>query len=242
MAKTAAVIIIGNEILSGKVTDENGAFLARELRRLGVDLQRMVVVADDADAIGEEVRRCSERFDVVLTTGGVGPTHDDVTMAGIARGLGRAVVRHPELAALIGRLFGAAVNEAALKISEVPDGAELIVEEGLTFPLVAVGNVYIFPGVPQTAQHKFAAVKHRFQDSPYFIKKIQISSNEEQIAADLNAVLKAYPNLLLGSYPTAFGPDAKVVLTLESKDPVYLAAAFDRLIGLLPRDRILKVE
>lgn len=242
MSKTAAVIIIGNEILSGKVTDENGAFLARELRRLGVDLQRMVVVADDAEAIGAEVRHCAQRFDVVLTTGGVGPTHDDVTMAGIARGLGREVARHPELAAVIRRLFGPAANEAALKIAEVPQGAELIFEEGLSFPLVAVANVYIFPGVPLTAHRKFLAIKHRFQDSPYFLKKIQISAPEEQIASDLNAVLETYPKLLLGSYPTEFGPNAKVTLTLESKDPDYLAAAFERLLGLLPRDRILKVE
>lgn len=242
MSKTAAIVIIGNEILSGKVADENGAFLARELRRLGVDLQRMAVVPDDPDAIGEEVRRCSERFDLVLTTGGVGPTHDDVTIAGIARGFGRGVMRHPELVAAIRRLFGAATNDAALKVSEVPEGAELIIGEGLTFPLVTVGNVYIFPGVPQLARRKFSAIKHRFQDSPYYIKKISLSAHEEQIAADLNAVLDAYPKLLLGSYPTAFGPEARVMLTLESKDAAYLAAAFERLVGLLPRDRILEVE
>ena len=240
--KTAAIIVIGNEILSAKVADENGIYLARELRELGVSVQRMVVIPDDETAIGDEVRWCAGRFHWVFTTGGVGPTHDDVTMAGIARGLGRRVLPSPEIEAMLRRYLGAALNAAALKIAWVPEGAGLIVEPGLTFPVVAVENIFIFPGVPAAVRRKFTAIKHRFQDRPFHLRKIHVREREEQIAQTLNAVLANFPKLMLGSYPVGFSPDEHVILTLESKDPAYLGAAFDLLLVSLPPDRVLKVE
>src|SRR5213594_2386634 len=95
--KTAAIIVIGSEILSGKVVDTNSAFLAQELRRLGVTLSRILVIPDDLDAIAEAIRAYRPAFDVIFTSGGVGPTHDDVTMEGVGRGLNRAVIRKPFL-------------------------------------------------------------------------------------------------------------------------------------------------
>ena len=95
--KSAALVVIGNEILSGKVEDSNSVFLARELRALGVELGRITVIPDEIDVIAGTVRTASKTFDIVFTSGGVGPTHDDVTIAGVAAGLGRKVVRHPDL-------------------------------------------------------------------------------------------------------------------------------------------------
>src|SRR5215831_13790451 len=124
---SAGIIVIGNEILSGKVTDTNAPFLARELRALGV-----------------------------------GPTHDDVTMEGIARGLGRRVIRHPIIEARLREFYKEHVNDARLKMSEVPEGAELLVDGRLGFPTVKVDNFYILPGIPELFEQKFEALKERF--------------------------------------------------------------------------------
>jgi len=106
MSKTAGIIIIGNEVLSGKTQDTNSHFLCQELRALGVEVQRVAVIPDEIELIGKEAASFSRQFDFVFTTGGVGPTHDDVTMAGIARGFGVRVVRHPELERRLREFFG----------------------------------------------------------------------------------------------------------------------------------------
>jgi molybdenum cofactor synthesis domain-containing protein len=241
MGKTAAILIIGNEILSGKVADENAAYLSKELRSLGVNVQRIVVIPDEETAIAEEVATCSRRYDWVFTTGGVGPTHDDVTMAGIARGLGRKVVRDPKIEAIIQKEYGAA-NEATLKLAEVPEGAELLMANGLHFPIVTIANIFIFPGIPRAAQRKFQAIKSLFQDTPFLIRRVYLKAREVEIAHHLHALLASFPHLLLGSYPAMDRADYHVTLTLESKDPAYLESAFHRLLELLPKEKIIKTE
>src|SRR5262245_54267615 len=160
--KTAAIIVIGNEILSGKVTDTNSVFLAEELRRLGVTLKRILVIPDELDAIAEAVHTYHPAFDVIFTSGGVGPTHDDITMAGIARGLHRRVIRHPFLEQKIREFSGAKINEARLKMAEVPEGAELIFEGNLNFPTVQLDNVYIFLGIPVILLENIEYIQIRF--------------------------------------------------------------------------------
>src|SRR5213083_3609195 len=115
MAKTAGIILIGNELLSGKVVDANAAYLCRELRSLGVDVRRIVVIPDEVDQIAAEVTQFSGRFDVVFTSGGVGPTHDDVTIEGVARAMGVPVVRHPRLVATLEGYYRGELNDAHLK-------------------------------------------------------------------------------------------------------------------------------
>src|SRR5438552_4596824 len=127
MPKTAGIILIGNEILSGKIADVNAAYLCRELRQLGVDVRRISVVPDEVELIAAEVAAQSRAFDVVFTSGGVGPTHDDVTIEGVARALGVPVVRDPRLVRLLEQLAkGRLMTEARLKMAEIPDGAELM--------------------------------------------------------------------------------------------------------------------
>src|SRR5436190_19287983 len=151
MPKTAGIILVGNEILSGKIVDANAAYLCRELRELGVDVRRMAVIPDEVDVIAGTVRDFSRTFDIVFTSGGVGPTHDDVTIEGVARAMDVPVVRHPVLVELLERYYrgrGIDLTEARLKMAEVPDGAELVAGESLLFPAVVMRNVYILPGVP----------------------------------------------------------------------------------------------
>src|SRR5712692_40023 len=120
MAKSAGIILIGNEILSGKIIDANASYLCRELRALGVEVRKISVIPDEVELIASEVCLFSKSFDVVFTSGGVGPTHDDVTMEGVARAIGVAVVRDPRLVQVLERLSRGRLNEARLKMAEVP--------------------------------------------------------------------------------------------------------------------------
>src|SRR5262245_15821280 len=139
---TAGILIIGNEILSAKVQDENAPYLLSALRGRGVDVGRVHVIPDVVEEIAEEVRRLSAAFDYVLTTGGVGPTHDDVTMEGVAAAFGRPLVLNPEMEASLRRALGSEVqpNESQLKMCQLPSGAKLIATRELWFPVVQVEN------------------------------------------------------------------------------------------------------
>ena len=235
---SAGIIVIGNEILSGKVTDTNAPFLARELRALGVDLKRILTIPDDLDEIAAAVREFGPRFDIVFTSGGVGPTHDDVTMEGIARGLGRRVVRHSILEARLREFYKEHVNDARLKMSEVPEGAELLVDGRLGFPTVKCENFYILPGIPELFEQKFETLRERFAATPYTLRVVYTREGEGSIAA----TLAAFPDLLLGSYPKIDHPEYAVKLTLESKDSSYVERAMAHLLGLLPVATVVRTE
>jgi molybdenum cofactor synthesis domain-containing protein len=242
MATTAGIVLIGNEILSGKIADANAAYLCRELRALGVDVRRISVIPDETDGIATEVRAFSQAYDVVFTSGGVGPTHDDVTMAGVAQALGVEVVRHPVLVALLEGYFKGQLSEARLKMAEVPAGAELVSGEGLAFPAVVARNVYVLPGVPEIFRQKFASIRERFRDAPYLLCNVFVSLGEGILADHLNALLRAYPDLLLGSYPEFGNAEYKVKVTLESKDRAYLDRAVADFLQGLPAPAVVRVE
>ena len=238
MAKTAGIVIIGNEILSGKVQDINAAYLLRELRVLGVDVKKVSIIPDEIDIIAEEVVTFSRQFDLVFTSGGVGPTHDDVTIEGIARAFGRRVMRHPELEQLLRSRYSGDLNEARLKLTEVPEGAVLVREDRLWLPAVTVENVYILPGIPDLLRQKFESIKERFREQPYFLRRVYVKEGEGNIASHLYALLREFPELLLGSYPDIHNSSYKVMLTLESKDEQYVKIALERLLALLPQGSV----
>src|SRR5512145_666026 len=181
MPKTAGIILIGNEILSGKIADANAAYLCRELRALGVDVRRIAVIPDEVQLIAEVVAEFSRDFDVVFTSGGVGPTHDDVTIEGVARAMAVPVVRHPALVALLERYYRGAVTGAALRMAEIPDGAELVGGEIVRFPTVLMRNVYVLPGVPEIFRAKFDAIRERFRDQPIHLKNVFVTLGEGKL-------------------------------------------------------------
>lgn len=240
--RTAGVVVIGNEILSGKVADTNSPFLATELRQLGVALRRIETIPDELDDIGRTVRTFHESYDYVFTSGGVGPTHDDVTIEGIALGMGRKVIRHPELEAGIRGFVQGELNAAHLKMAEVPEGAELLPDENLRFPTIRLENIYILPGIPEILRRKFAAMRALFAGAPYHLRIIYTSYSESMIADSLNQTVSEFPELLLGSYPKMGDPEYMVKLTMESKDDAYVQRAFDRLLFLLPAGSVVRTE
>ena len=227
MSKTAGILVIGNEILSGKTADENSVFLVRELRDLGVDVRKISVIADDVETIAQEVRWFSKTYDYVFTTGGVGPTHDDLTMEGIACAFGQKIQRNAELEAAIRGYYAAELIEPNLRMADVPEGVKLIGGPGLWFPVIVVENVFIFPGVPEILKRKFRRIREMFRENPYHLREVYLRADEGQIAAILHEVLARFPDLLLGSYPYFDDRAYSVKLTLESKDAAYLETAHE---------------
>jgi FAD synthetase len=231
---TAAVVVIGNEILSGKFQDANSPWLAKRCRELGIDLGRIVVIPDDVAVIAEAVERASSNWDTVFTSGGIGPTHDDVTMAGVAVGLGVPLVRHPELEDALRKRMGDRVTPAALRMADVPDGAELWWEGELFFPQVVAANVVIFPGVPKLLRMKFDGVAHRFAGgTAYTTVRLTTTEGESAIAARLDTAQSRFPSVDIGSYPQFNQRPFTVTITMDSRDTTALGACEAWLRGAL---------
>jgi len=242
MGQTAGIVIIGDEILSGKFADENAVFLIKELRALGVALRRVAIIPDDIDDIAATVKSFSDRFDHVFTSGGVGPTHDDLTMEGVARGFGVKVVIHEQLAAGIRAFFGPELGEKNLRLAEVPEGAQLVGrDDELKWPVTKINNVYVLPGVPSLFRRKFAAIKSMFQDTPWATARVYCNGDEGSLAPHMNAVVAAHPTVNVGSYPRFDEQDYRVLITLESKDPAAVTAAREDLVARVG-DLVVRVD
>jgi molybdenum cofactor synthesis domain-containing protein len=241
MIMTAAILLIGNEILSGKVDDENARYLVRELRSLGVAVGRIEIVPDVLDDIAATVRALAARFDVVFTSGGVGPTHDDVTLPAVAAAFQMPIVRHPELERLLRGSFGDRLHDRDLRMADVPSGARLEYGPGgpttapgrrTIWPVIVVGNVWILPGVPSIFRRKFEAVRELFRASPIHTRAVYSREGEGAIAAVLDQVVNAFPAVDVGSYPHLDAPDYRVKITLDGRDR---AAVDDAAAMLLAR-------
>lgn len=240
---TAGILIIGNEILSGKVQDANSPFLAKELRELGTDLERIIVVPDEMDVIVEHIQRLAEDYTWVFTTGGIGPTHDDITIAAIAKALGREVVRHPELLQIITGFFGAEPPpEAGLKMAEVPDGTVLHMSDDIRFPVMQAENIFIFPGIPEILRRNFAAIREMFRADAFHLRNFYLQAWESDLAEILNEWLLEFPDVACGSYPVMGNADWHVRVTVESRDTVYLNNACASLKERLDPSIIFAIE
>jgi molybdenum cofactor synthesis domain-containing protein len=235
-APTAALLVIGNEILSGKVTDENAPYLARELRSLGVTVERIEVVPDVERDIAATVRDLAARFDLVFTSGGVGPTHDDVTLPAVAAAFGMPLQRHPELERLLREGFGPRLHERDLRMADIPSGARLEhgpAGPGAIWPVVVVRNVWILPGVPSILRRKFEAVRELFRSAPIHARAVYSRDGEGSIAGLLDAVVAAFPTVEIGSYPHLDALDYRVKITLDGRDRAAVDAATAQLVARL---------
>lgn len=232
--KTAAVLAIGNELLSGKVRDSNMHHLARELHGLGVRLTLALFVPDVVEELVEALRFALRCADLVLTTGGVGPTHDDVTLQAVARALDKPLVRAPSLLEAINRHYGEHVNPELLSMADVPEGTELLQPAPFFLPIFKVQNVYCFPGVPEAFELLFDAWKESIRQPPYHLLRCELNADEGALAPALSRVQAAFPTLLVGSYPRFdAGAPYRVLVTLEGKDLHTVETAAERLINEL---------
>lgn len=239
---TAAGIIIGDEILTGKIRDTNAPLLIDMLRAAGVALRRLVTIGDVPAMIAEEIRSASTSFDYVFTSGGLGPTHDDRTIEGIALAFGCRVVRHPKLETLVRYHWGERMNEAALRLAEVPEGARLLEGESFGLPTIVFRNIYILPGVPQLFSAKLPRVRQELSGTCVTLQSLYLSSDESAIAKVLGDVASEFEDVSIGSYPSLRNPEHKVRVTIESTNEDLVEKAKNRLLELLPPDEVIRVE
>ena len=241
-APTAAVLVIGNEVLSGKVEEQNARFLISELRELGVALQCILTIPDEQEIIASAVKDLSSRFSYVFTSGGVGPTHDDVTIKSIANAFDKSIIRHPELENLLCKYFGEEIDETRLSMADVPDGSELIYGENLKFPVLVCANVVILPGVPEQFRKKFLAIRERFRVEPFHLRVIHTLQDEFDISDRLRTIVDVHTEVAIGSYPNFATLEYKVKLTLESKNEIAVHAAHQELLKSLDHTMIVTMN
>jgi len=234
---TAAILLIGNELLSGKVEDENARFLTRELRALGVALRRIEVVPDVTDEIADSVRTLSPRFDNVFTSGGVGPTHDDVTVKAVAQAFGRKVVQDPTLAKMLRDHYQERLTDGHLQMALVPEGASLHDHPSVRWPTIRIENTWLLPGVPEIFKMKLAAVIEgiRQDGAAQFVSRaVYTKMDEGDLKPLLDSIVDRFPDVSVGSYPKWQNPAYKTMLTFDGRDPLRVDAAHDAFVALLP--------
>jgi molybdenum cofactor synthesis domain-containing protein len=200
---TAAVLVIGNEILSGRTKDANLNYIATGLTEIGVRLMEARVVPDIEARIVAAVNELRGSYDQVFTTGGIGPTHDDITAACVAKAFGVELIKHPKAAAMLLRHYGEAnATEARMRMAHVPDGAELIDNPVSIAPGFRIGNVYVMAGVPAICQAMFDGIKGGLAHGDKVLAAtVSAYVGEGAIAKDLGALQQRYPALDIGSYP-----------------------------------------
>ena len=242
MGRTAAALVIGNELLSGKVQDLNVQELARLLRALGVDLRRVVMVTDDVDIIAAEVNSLRQSHDLLFTSGGVGPTHDDVTVAGVARALGRAVVRSPAIESLLRAYYGDALKEGHLHMADIVEGTELYAGRSPQWPTMVLGNVFVLPGVPEIFRLKLAALADRLRgdEAPFESRSVYCTLEEAELRPTLDAVVASFPEVFVGSYPRWRGGDHAVRVTFDGRDAARVGEAAERFVSLLAPEAVVR--
>jgi len=232
---TACVLIIGNEILSGRTQDANLAFLAQGLNGVGIRLREARVIPDDPGVIVDTVNEVRSSFDYVFTTGGIGPTHDDITAQCVADAFGVPLIVHPEAKRLLESHYPAGhLNEARLRMAMVPEGAVLLPNPISRAPGFQIGNVHVLPGVPNIMQGIFEQLKHRLAGGEKMLSRsISCSLGEGTLAKDLGALQARYPDLEIGSYPYFRRGDFGVTLVVRGTDRARLADATDELKELV---------
>jgi len=220
---TAALIVIGNEILSGRTQDINAQYLAQRLGSVGVRLREIRVIPDDTEAIITAVNMMRRQVDYVFTTGGIGPTHDDITTAAIAQAFGVPLIRHPEAVAILQAHLGDDITESRLKMAETPEGATLIDNPVSAAPGFRMGNVHVLAGVPRIMRAMLESVLPTLDGGPPLVSRaVTAPIREGEVAAPLAAIQARWPTVDLGSYPWAQGGRLGTTLVARSPDPAAL--------------------
>ena len=235
---TAAMIVIGDEILSGRTRDSNMHYLAGELTKVGIDLREVRVVSDDAPAIIAAVKALAATYTHVFTSGGIGPTHDDITADCIAAAFDRHIdVRDDALALLAAHYArtGGELNAARLRMARIPDGASLIENPVSTAPGFTLENVHVMAGVPTVFQAMVASVLPTLTGGrPLLSQTLRIQRGEGDIAGPLGDLAARYPDLSIGSYPYQMNGAYGANIVIRGQDGARVDAAMAELSALFP--------
>jgi molybdenum cofactor synthesis domain-containing protein len=232
---TAAVLIVGDEILSGRTQDINLNAIAQYLGVQGVEVAEARVVGDVAADIVAALNALRARWDYVITTGGIGPTHDDITADCVAEAFGVELHEHPEIIAMLAARHGAELNAARRRMARIPEGGDLIINPVQGPPGFTIGNVFVLAGVPAIMRGMLLDVGHRLRTGAVVLSRtVRVAGfGEGTIAAPLEAVAKAHASMSLGSYPFYTPEGFGANLVLRGRDAGELDAATDELIAAL---------
>lgn len=234
---TAAMIVIGDEILSGRTKDVNIGAVADFCTDLGIDLTEVRVVSDEMDAIVEAVNALRTRYTYVFTSGGIGPTHDDITADAIATAFGVALPINPQARAMLEARWketGTEVNEARLRMARIPEGADLIVNSVSAAPGFRIGNVHVMAGVPVIMRAMLEALAPTLKGGQKVSSvTIKAAVGEGTIGGPLGALQAEYPDVKMGSYPQMGKGRVMTELVLRSSDDARLVEAAERLRAMV---------
>lgn len=227
---TAAVLVIGDEILSGRTKDKNIGYIADYCTAIGIDLKEVRVVSDDEVAIVDAVNALRGRYTYVFTTGGIGPTHDDITADCVAKAFGVPLDFHPEAIAIMKERLaktGGELNEARMRMTRIPRGAALVANKVSGAPGFWIGNVITMAGIPAVMQAMLDEVAPRLKTGAKLLSEtIRADAKEGDVGTELGQIAKAHPETIIGSYPfidDKLGPNTNIVV--RSRDAAKLAAA-----------------
>jgi molybdenum cofactor synthesis domain-containing protein len=224
---TAGLLIIGDEILSGRTKDKNIGFLAEYLTAIGIDLKEVRVVPDEEAEIVGALNALRTRYTYVFTTGGIGPTHDDITADSVAKAFGVSIDIDPRVVAIFReRAPHLELNEARLRMARIPAGADLVENSVSNAPGFMIGNVIVMAGVPAIMQAMVDSVSSRLRTGRKMLSEtVLANAREGDIGTPLGEVAKAYPDAIIGSYPFFDGKGPNTNIVVRSREPQTLAAA-----------------
>jgi molybdenum cofactor synthesis domain-containing protein len=235
---TAGLLVIGDEILSGRTKDKNIGYTADYLTAIGIDLNEVRVVSDEESAIVAALNALRTTYDYVFTTGGIGPTHDDITADCVAKAFGVALPYHPDAVEILKQRMaktGGELNEARLRMARIPEGAQLIVNKVSGAPGFWIGNVIVMAGVPSVMQAMLDEVAPKLKTGAKLISAtIRADAKEGDVGTELGAIAKAHPETIIGSYPffdEKLGPNTNIVV--RARDPEKLKAVKEAVEDML---------
>ncbi|MFQ3573379.1 MAG: competence/damage-inducible protein A [Thermodesulfovibrionales bacterium] len=241
--KKAGIIIIGDEILTGMVKDTNSHFIIEQLRDSGVETERIVVIRDRIDEISDCVLEFSNAFDIVFTSGGIGPTHDDVTIEAISKAFGVTTEVNSILLEQLHRIIGKKPNDVQMRMALIPSGAEVIAHDEIGLPLIKFKNIYILPGIPQCLQRKITYIKKLLKSGQKkYIKRVYVNEYESAIALTLSHITEKVTGIKIGSYPVLGNSEYKVMVTFSGYNLDDVDRSADYFIRSLSMEKVIRIE
>ena len=233
---TAAVLLIGDEILSGRTKDANLGYIAEYLTVLGIDLKEARVVSDDEADIVDALNALRHRYTYVFTTGGIGPTHDDITADCVAKAFGVGIDHHPEAVRILEEHFasrGIEVNEARMRMARIPDTGELILNPVSKAPGFQIGNVFVMAGVPKIMQAMLDGATPRLSGgAPMLSRTVTLKMGEGDVAKRLKEIQTSHEGVMIGSYPFELNGGYGTNIVVRSRNEAVMNAAADEVASL----------
>jgi molybdenum cofactor synthesis domain-containing protein len=238
---TAAILVIGDEILSGRTKDKNIGYIAEYLTNIGIDLKEVRVVPDEEPEIVTALNALRSRYTYVFTTGGIGPTHDDITVDCVAKAFGVTADYHPKAVEMMKARVaetGGVMNEARMRMTRAPAGAELVLNKISAAPGFWIGNVIVMAGVPNIMQAMLDYVAPKLKTGAKMLSEsVRADCREGDIGTELGAIAKSYPDVIIGSYPFVDERGGNTNVVVRSRDPQRIAAAMTAIVAMLTRVR-----